>query len=446
MAITFAFGTTNAFGLDTEAPALRKGDFTYYKLSAVAAERGGLVTWDAPRREVVLVVSGIEYRYAVDSKSLKKGDSVLALRSVPIIENGSVYASAVFLEQIQLVESISEATVDTYRFSDLLKLAIESNLTLKKTEADLERTDIVNESVADNAEIVIGQGNGLSDLSRRTATIGLHSSQIYLDIAKKELAAQKEAIEEKLRGEYEALLSDKKRLELLIESKRVSDMELKQYAIKKSLGVVSEMDYQAKLLSNKSLAENIKSQGVTIENDYVAISNTVNRALGKDYSIEDDIRFESKELPLNAKYQTAYAIDMSPAIYKLKKSIEMSKLGVDLYTYNAGGDPLSAKILDVKKAELMLADATAAYSKLVAGLAGQIEALQQNHNVLSNTLAKSKQDVTKAEASYRAGLITELEYRQALIAVQSAELNLYENAIKHMSAVRAFEKPWLAAQ
>lgn len=383
----------------------------------------------------------------------------MLLASRPEIINGRLYVGADALKAIsgkgirliagqwQLTEPAAAAAAsEAYTPASLYQLALKTDKTVKKAELDLERIGYVLDRVETNFSVKpVTYGTSAEDAAALGALNALESTRSSEKLLVNAYAIAKDTLSYKIIAACEDIITGQGSLAYLEQVIKVTEKEVRFAELKTQLGTLSPYDLTKLKTSLAGYRSKLEMQRLAVENAYEKLNNLAGLPKEKRYTVTlPTAPVAPKAINLDSK--VAEVLGVSPSIGSLETTVALAQNNVSFYTYNAGGDPLSAKMVDVEKAKLDLASARQALRRAVEELSINRDSLYQQYQSVLSDQTQAERDATVAALNYQVGLISELDYQKATL--KQAELRQTELSTRVAvdKLDRTLDRPWISTQ
>lgn len=233
---------------------------------------------------------------------------------------------ALSIVTVLMIVNFSYADNTKLTYKEASKIAINNNLKLERTKTTIQDIDKSLESGTGLPEYTY-QLDPVADIS---ATHGMYEMQSNLDVQKNMKEAQEEAILLGLKNLFYNIENLEKSSKLLQEEIVLKRTEWNMEFIKKSLGLVSEIDFKNTQTELDKVSNSIKENKLDLDNAYKNLDHILGTKNNKkiEYITGKVNMLDKSKFPLNS--MVGRATSSAPTIFAMSKNIRMLELKMKL--------------------------------------------------------------------------------------------------------------------
>lgn len=376
---------------------------------------------------------------------MKKTAISVTLASFMIASSFTVYGesiplgSPINIEQQDIALEEEQSTALTYE--EALEKALKQSYDQKTLMETIDQLEEVRKQVASDVRYIPIGGQG-DELAIR-ALFGLKTTEINLQMAKKQEETLKDMVAFKVRSEYDTIVKKIKEIELQEKVIENAERQLNQLSKKSQLGVSSNYEYKVQL--NKYNEEKQKKAVLEqeLEDNYLKLNTTMGINRAERYDVVLDREVEWLEESINVDTHARRMQSQHPSVWNQEQQIRMDQLDVELHIFNAGQTPYEAKQAEVRKSQIKLASLKENIDQAVRSTYNQLKQLETQYHLIEIALEKAEKDLNIVRLRYDIGMAVASDVQQAELAVTAIKNQKETLLISYEQLKMMFEKPWL---
>ena len=258
---------------------------------------------------------------------------------------------------------------------------------------------------------------------------------------------QKQMLEETaelmVKNYFNTIVTSESALELAKESLQLKQLEYSQLVMKHNLGMLSDNELETAKNEITTLKSNVTTAELAIDSVYESLANTMGLNKYVDFEIDYDLEYEPFTMTTGLEGYINVKTESDPSVMVAKINLESAEYQQKISVYDTEAYSYLSKENDVKSADRSLGDTQKNLRTSIVSAYNSITQLESTRESLEAALADAQTAYETAKVKYEIGNITELEYRQAELAVKSAENNILSNTSSHDLLVFQFEHPYM---
>ncbi|MBQ6553601.1 MAG: TolC family protein [Firmicutes bacterium] len=348
------------------------------------------------------------------------------LLSFSSISTYAASSSTISAEQTAEVLTVEEATKRAIEYSHTIKTLNESTDISEKT-ADDTRQDLVNSSDSTSTITLNTQlKNLMNSISSNKANTEIEKEKIRLNVIET----------------FASIINAENELDIYEKQLHISERELKIAEVKINLGLISQSDYDALVISNKNTKSSKQSLEIALKQAYTSLNKILGRDLTTTYTVTLDIEYS----PLgdaNVDLAASRAASSSQTVKDKENAEAVAKYRLDTYSYT------DATINEYKQsyrnnyaqATRDTADAKVNAENNVRNVYNSILTSETNYNTNLQNLTQKTSELEILKKKLELGKITQLEYDKAELEIERLENTMEQNVYSHYVLVCRFNDP-----
>ncbi|MFZ5967305.1 MAG: TolC family protein [Bacillota bacterium] len=377
---------------------------------------------------------------------MKKISKIVSLIAVFLLFNVySVYADphTSLLQQYNKDNSLKSQEkenrdINLLTYKEAAKMALARSYDYKNQLVEIEKIEEKREQVSDN----LGFSYETDDASDMNLLKRLKSCDTSLEIAKKELEIKQENIAFQVKtqmDEIHRLSMEMDVMKLQIEN---GETEYQIAKAKENNGMISRYDLQKEQEAHDKMIKEKEVLEKSIEAAYVKLESLLGINDSEKYTFEDHVVFEFL-VDGDIDYLVNKIMSGNPSIWNQEKAIESAKLDLILYVYNSGDESYKVKEINLQQEKNKLAELKRSLEETIRTSYSQIQQLEKSYELLEVNLRSAERNLKLTQAQYAVGIATDVQLKEAKLAVIQMEYELKKKAIEHEKAKTLLYKPHL---
>lgn len=322
------------------------------------------------------------------------------------------------------VLTVDEAVKKAIDYSPTLKTLSENNV-LNEVEADDTHTDLVwATEYVEVTNLNVEFKNLMKSIKNYDTNVEIQKEKIRLNVI--ELFA--------------GIISAEDNVSMYEEQLELNERELKIAQVKKSLGLMSDSEYNALVVDNNSLKNSKQSIEAALTQAYISLNRLLGQNVDTKYTVELNIDYEPLG-QVDLDYEMIKASTSSQTIKELEDAAEIAQYQVDVYSSEYSNDKKEAKENNLSQATRNLSDAKA---EMAANVKNTYNSIQTAENTYTNNLAtleQQKKELEIKKLQLSSGKITRLEYDKAEHSIKELENTIRQGVYSHYILVCKFNNP-----
>lgn len=339
-------------------------------------------------------------------------------------------------------------------YEEAVAKALKNSLALKSIEESIK---IAEESLKHARSSIVTYRPEVNDYTKEVsyyvADIGTISSLLALTQADYGVTAaqyQKEiqegVIKYQVKSAFDSIQKNKMDMELLNKTLENAKMQLDVITQKANLGLESDFNKTKEEQNFKEQQKQLESLKKSLDNEYIKLNRLMNIDEKERPALEYTLNFtplEMSENELDAYIERAMTTD--PSIILKEEAVKQAEYNLHLHVssqYNPA-DSYAVKESKLKQARM---DATQAKNELrdkIRTTYNQIKQIEEQYQVDTSNLQQAKEQYNILKTQYELGMVTELDLKQAELAILSAQVTQEKTAIQHAQLVYLLNNPYL---
>lgn len=447
------------------------------------------VKWNSVKRCVTAVKDDKTVTLYVDSSKGYVNDELVTLPTKCVNVDGHIFVPVRFVsdalgyeidwdvdshtvsittdnEKYILLDVTPDITEDTMvlTFEEALVMAEKNSSALKNLDDSVEYLDEMRDDLGDLIWSLDQQESmyrsNLFDLSQKTndvlaaqlalqnnieSTIEAARNIKNVEIQKSMVSVNeemvKDGIELALKSYVNNIKATNNQIELLEESIALGAENIENMELKHELGYESDYNLQTAKTTQKNNENNLEVLKLNLASQKQALKTLLGLEASQDVYVQSDVTFNALADVNLEKYVTSKR-ETDPSIKTLKNDVFLAE-----YTERTNAAYDSESEIKVRNAlntaKRNLSDSQDTLEKNIRTTYNQIKQLEENNKTLLNSVEQAKADYNSVVTSYKSGMATKYQVKQAKLGILSAEKNVEDNAMNYDLLTFTFDRPYL---
>jgi outer membrane protein TolC len=375
---------------------------------------------------------------------MKKRAASIMMASLVLASSFTVYADSVLQPNVtNIVENEAALEEDeslALTYEEALDKALKQSYDYKKLIETIDKLEEVRKQAATDLRYIPIGGQG--DSQAVSQLFGLKSSEINLQMSKRQEETLQEMLSFKVRTEYDNIVKKTKEIQLQGEIISNTEKQLKQLNKKSQLGTASTYEYQVQLNKYNEELQKKRTLEKELEDTYLKLNATMGVDKDERYDVVLDREIEwMEEVDLNTHIRRMQS--QHPSVWNQEQQIRMNQLDVELHIFNVGGTPYEAKQAETRKSQIELASLKDNIQQSINNTYNQMQQLESQYKMMEVMLEKAEKDLNIVQLRYDVGMAVALDVEMAELAVTSIKNQMETILISYEQLRMIFEKPWL---
>ncbi|MBE3581913.1 MAG: TolC family protein [Thermoanaerobacteraceae bacterium] len=335
------------------------------------------------------------------------------------------------------------AAQDALSLDEAVKLAIEHDKSLKKAEAEIERTKALRDEAAENVQFTPVQGgySGPYGPQIEASWNRLLSADLSWRVSKKDYEAKVDALVLDVCKKYwdvqvaesKLLLQEKLKEQALINLQNAR-AGVAAGAVAPSMLVMAEAQYE-------QAVKNCEQARHALDDAY----NALNQAIGFDITARPELTHEVKFEPLQVdslEAAVSRVLEKAPTVWKARQNIDLKRWAADMMYFTGSYTPYEARQKELEQAELDYASVREIMARVTRTVYYQAKQVEEGYAAALEALKMAEEKLRVERTEFEAGMSTKADLVAAEVSVAQARQALDELVRNHAYLKLAFEKPW----
>jgi hypothetical protein len=375
----------------------------------------------------------------MEVKDMKKRFFAASLAAMLAVSSVSVYAGPVRIKSTKTtttqtstavtdeddsVLTVDEAVSKAVAYSRTLKTLYENN-ELNELSADDTRTDLIwsNEYV-EVTNLNVELKNLLYSIANYDENVAIEKEKIRLNII--ELFA--------------GIISAEDAIDMYDEQIELNERDLKIAEVKKGLGLLSQSEYDAMLVSNNNVKSSKQSLETQLDEAYNSLNKLLGQSLSLRYTVSLDVEYEELG-DVNLEYDVSKAVSSSQTIKEKQEAATIAKYKLDVYSHEYSGGYKESAQSNYAQATRALDDAKTSMEASLRTTYNSIQTAETNYSNNLASLEQKKKELEIKKVQLGLGKITQLEYDKAEYEVKQLENTIKQSVYSHYVLVCKYNNP-----
>lgn len=376
---------------------------------------------------------------------MKKAATSMILASFLLASSFTVYGESKLVEEpIDVVEeeiALEEEQSTALTYEEALERALKKSYNQKSLMETIDQFEEIRKQAADNVRYIPVGGQG--DSAAIMALFNLKSTEINLQMTKKQEETLKDVLAFNVRSEYDDIVKKIKEIELQEKMIENTERQLNQLSQKSMLGTASNYEYQVQL--NKYNEEKQKKAILEqeLEDNYLKLNTTMGVDRAERYDVVLEREIEWLEETVNVDTHARRMQTQHPSVWNQEQQIRINELDLELHVFNAGQTPYQAKQSEVRKSQIELSSLKENIEQAVKTTYNQMKQMESQYELMEIALEKAEKDLNIVRLRYDIGMVVALDVQQAELAITNIKNQMETMLISYEQLKMMFEKPWL---
>lgn len=358
---------------------------------------------------------------------------------------------------------IDENTV-VLTYDEALKMAVDKSSNLKNIEDSVDYLEEMRDDLGDMIWSLDQQqsqyNSNLFDLSQQTDEIlaaqlalqtniestievarNIKNVEIQQDMIEVNEQMVKDGVELALKSYINNIRSTVTQIDLLEASVELGKENIANMELKNSLGYESDYNLQTAKTTQLNNENSLEMLKLSLDSQKQALKTLLGVDASKDIYVEYDVSFNALE-DVDLEHYVIRQRETDPSIITLKNNVTLAEYKERT---NAAYDSESEIGVrnELNTAKRNLEDGKDNLEKNIRAAYNNIKTLEENNKSLLRSVEQAKTDYNSVVASYKSGMATEYQVKQAKLGILSAEKNVEDNAANYDLLTYTFEKTYL---
>jgi outer membrane protein TolC len=450
---------------------------------------GASVEWNSVKRCVTAEKDGVTVVLYVDTnKAYVDGESV-KLPTNCVNVDGHIYVPVRFVsdafgyditweaearkivintgkDKYTLLEVTPDITDETkvLTYDEALALALKNNSSLKDIDESVDYLDELRDDLGDLIWSLDQQesmySSNLFNLSQQTndilaaqlalqtnieSTIEAARSIKNVEIQKQMVDVNKEmvsdGVELALKSYLNNIKSTQTQISLLSAKVELGKENIENLELKNKLGYESDYNLQSAKTSQLADESSLKMLQLNLANEKQTLNNLLGLDANEDVYVEFDVSFDALDDVDLEKYVTSKR-ESDPSIKTLKNTVTLAEYKERTNKSYDSESTLSVRN-ELNSAKRSLSDGQDSLETNIRSAYNNIRQLEENNKMLLRAVEQAKADYNSVVTSYKSGLATEYQVKQAKLGIISAEKAVEDNEQSYDLLTFTFDRPYL---
>jgi hypothetical protein len=376
-------------------------------------------------------------------------NNVISINTVP---EEVVEAEVIKTIEYPILTIAEEGSKITYE--EAVAKALQNNLALKSIEESIKISEETQEFARDAVVVhrppvedyTKDEAFFITEAAHVNALISLTQADYGVAAAQYQKQIQEGVIKYQVKAAFDSIQSYKMEIEILNRTMETAKKQLDIITQKANLGLESDFKKTTEEQNYINQQKKMEVLKKSLENEYIKL----NRLMGIDererFSLEYALEFsplEMSEIELNAHIERALVKD--PTILLKGEAVKQAEYNLRLYTYSGinPADTFGAREGKLKQARLEEMQAKNELRDKIRTTYNQIKQLEEQYQIYTTNLQQAKEQYNILKTQYELGMVTELDLKQAELAILSAQVTQEKTAIQHAQLVYLLNNPYL---
>jgi outer membrane protein TolC len=369
-------------------------------------------------------------------------------------------------EKYTLLDMTPDITDSTkiLTYDEALKLALNNNSSLKDIDESVDYLDELRDDLGDLIWSLDQQesmySSNLFNLSQQTndvlaaqlalqtnieSTIEAARNIKNVEIQKQMVDVNKEmvsdGVELALKSYINNIKTTQTQIELLEANVKLGQENIENLELKNKLGYESDYSLQTAKTSQLANESNLKMLKLNLANQKQTLNTLLGLDANEDVYVESDVNFDALQDVNLEKYVTSKR-ETDPSIKTLKNTVTLAEYKERTNKSYDSESTISVRN-ELNSAKRALDDGKDSLEKNIRNAYNNIQQLEENNNMLLRAVEQAKADYNSVVTSYKSGMATEYQVKQAKLGILSAEKNVEDNARSYDLLTFTFDRPYL---
>lgn len=327
-----------------------------------------------------------------------------------------------------------------------IRMALERDESLKKAEAEVDRSKYLRDGAAERVNIIPASGTsyGTSVTPVEKDWYEFLQADLNWQMSKKSLDVARDALILKVSKAYWDVQVAEAGLKVQQLAEQQALLSLQNVRIGLQVGTVSRTDMFTAEERYEQAREGVLAAQHAVEDAY----NSFNRLVGLDPGarpiLVDVPRYERVEVT-DVDAEVGKIVESSPTVWLAEQQITLQKWTADMAFYTGQYTSYKAGEVAIEQAELSAANAKKDMKAKVKSLYLQIKELEEKYRMAERDLELASENLRVTKVKYEIGAAAKAEVVAREVEVAKAQQQLDGLLRQHAYLKLAFEKPWAAS-
>lgn len=452
---------------------------------------GADVDWNSVKRCVTATKDGKEVVLYVDTNKAYVDDKEVTLPIGCEIVDGHIYVPVRFVSEAfgydiswdanthkvsintgdnkyVLLDTTPDITNDTIvlSYDEALQMAIDKSSTLKDID---ESVAYLDELRSDLGDLIWSLDRQLSQINSNIFNLSQQTNDILaaqlsmqenigntieaarniknVEIQKKMVSVNeemvKDGLEVALRSYVNNINTTQTQIDLLEASVELGKENISNLELKNSLGYESDYDLQTAKNEQSNNESSLEMLKLNLANDKQALKSFLGIDASKDVYVENEVTFDALA-DVDLEHYILRKRELDPSITTLKNTVTLAEYKERTNAAYDSESTISVRN-ELNTAKRNLTDGQDTLEKNIRTAYNNIKQLEENNQKLLTSVEQAKATYNSVVASYKSGMATAYQVKQAKLGILSAEKDVEDNALNYDLLTYTFEHPYLLA-
>lgn len=251
----------------------------------------------------------------------------------------------------------------------------------------------------------------------------------------------KDGVELALKSYVNNIRSTQTQIDLLEASIEVGEENIKNLELKNKLGYESDYNLSTAKTTQENNKNNLEVLKLNLANEKQALKTLLGIDASEDVYVESETSFNKLQGVDLEKYVDSKR-EKDPSIKTLKNNLTLAEYKERTNAAYSSENKIGVRN-EVNSAQRALADGKDNLEKGIRSAYNNLKQLEENNEMLLRSVEQSKSDYNSVVASYKSGMATAYQVRQAKLGILSAEKAVEDNAMQYDLLAFTFDRPYL---
>lgn len=349
---------------------------------------------------------------------------------------------------IDVEETEKEQTFAGLTYTEAVERALKRSKKLKSEIESIKRTEEMRERVYESNQffysVPTGFGYSEADAMARQSLLNLVNLDIGVRAVEKQVSMTEEAIAFEVMQAMDEILQLQVQQEMIEQQLSLLKEQLKLTRLQTENGIESKFNLNNMIKTVEEKEKERELLNKALDEAYLRLNNLIGSPEDERLSIAENVEYTELEQIELESYIRRHTVE-NPHIWLQEQEVKKAQHALDLYTFS----PSSVESYEVKKIDLntqtiRLADLKEKLDESIRKKYNQIRSLETRYEALEINLEKAQQALELTRAQFDAGMVLNLQLKEAELAVNSIKSEMHNLAIQHKHLKILFNKPYLA--
>jgi outer membrane protein TolC len=347
----------------------------------------------------------------------------------------------VFLAFLMLSQPVIAIADDgTLTLQEAIELALEHDSTLKKAQAEIDRTRELRKKAQENVRFTPAIG-GVYGPQIEVSWYNLLQADLSYRMSLKDYDTKIDVIELDVCKKYWDVQSASEELAVQEKLKEQALINLQNVRAGVAAGSVPAYMLSIAEAQYEQAVKNYEQAQHALDVAYTAFNQAVGLDPEARPALTDEVKYEPLEV-VSLDSEVSRVLANAPNVWQARQMIDLKTWASSMMYYTGNYTPYEAREKEREEAELDYNTVKDLMAKATRTIYYQTKQLEEGYSAALEALKMAEEQLRVAKANYEVGMGIKADVVSAEVAVAQAKVAVDELVRQHAYLKLAFEKPW----